>query len=176
MPYMRKGVDAPIGAVPYGPVLRIGHYRVGADAAAIYPGDFVIMESDGELGVAATNSTQIIGVAAEYNAASTADTAFAVYDHPDQLFMIQDDGDTTAATATAIGNNTALITTTGDTTLLRSKHEIDSDGIGTTSTLPVRILGLHPVEDAFATTTAQQRKWIVRINTHVYGGWEVTGV
>jgi len=171
MPYMRKAVDAPFGAMPYGGVMRIGAYHKDASASAIYPGDFVIYEVDGAIAAAASDSTQIIGVAAEYSAASTAKADFLVYDHPDQLFMIQDDSDTTHMAATEVAANTFLITTTGDTTTLRSKHEIDSSLVNTTATMPVKIVELHPIEDgSYAAAAGSPRKWIVKINSHVLGG------
>jgi len=107
-------------------------------------------------------------VAAMYSPASTADTVL-VYDDPDQLFYVQDDGDTTAMTATHVGNNVDMITTTGDTTTLQSLHEIDSNTAAVTAALAVKVLGLHEMEGgSFATTTGQQRKWVVMFNAHVY--------
>lgn len=171
MPYLRQATDAPFGAIPYDQVLRIQAYRKDASASAIYPGDLVILESDGNVAPGTATSTNIVGVAAEYSAASTADTEVMVYDHPDQLFVMQDDGDTTALTETGIGLNCDSITTTGNTTTLRSNHEIDADS-ATTVTAQLRIVGLHPIEflggGTFATAAGSPRRWIVRINEHVY--------
>lgn len=172
MPYHRQATDAPFGAVPYGPVLRITAYRKDASAARVYPGDLMMLEADGNVATATATATNLVGVAADSSAASTADTEVLIYDHPDQLFMMQDDGDTTAVTETSIGLNCDSITTTGDTTTDRSKHEIDSSS-ATTVTAQLRLIGLHPLEftaggSGFATTTGQQRRWVVRINEHVY--------
>ena len=169
MPYMRPNADTPFGFVPYDEIKRVRPYLKDASAAAIYPGDAVILEADGGVAVAPVSSTQNLGVAAEYSAASTAKNDFLVYDHPDQLFYVQDDGDTTAMSETEIGLNVDLITTTGDTTTLRSKHEIDSSSAATTAGLAMKVLGLHEMEARnFATTTAQQRKWVVGWNAHLY--------
>ena len=177
MPWMRANVDAPFGARPYGPVLRVGAYNKDASAAAIYPGDVLIMETDGGLAVSTVTATNIIGVAAEYSAASTAKTDFLVYDHPDQLFMIQDDSDTTNMDEASVGLNVDLITTTGSTTTLQSLHEIDSSSAATTAGLAMKVLYLHPVEArSFATAAGTMRKWVCRINAHLYGGFEVTGI
>ena len=177
MPYMRAATDAPFGAMPYNEVLRVSPYLKDASAVAIYPGDFVIQEADGGVGVSTAGSTQIVGVAAEYSAASTAKQDFMVYDHPEQLFTIQDDGDTTQMAQTEIGLNANLITTTGNTTTLRSNHEIDSSSAATTATLALKIHALHPIEGGtFATTTAQQKRWVVSINNHFLSAWQQTGV
>lgn len=177
MPYLQAAVDKPFGAMPYDRVLSVGAYSKDSSAAAIYPGDFVTLETDGGIVVATATQALILGVAAEYSAASTAKTDFLVYDHPDQKYTIQDDGDTTAMTEASVGANADLVVTTGDTSTLRSKHEIDSSSATTTNTLALKVLGLHPVEDrSFATTTAQQRKWIVKINSHQLGGYETVGI
>lgn len=177
MPYLRAATDSPFGAMPYGKTLRVRPYLKDASAAAIYPGDFVILETDGGIGVSATGSTTILGVAAEYSAASTSKTDFLVYDHPDQEFTMQDDGDTTAMDEASIGLRANITVTTGSTTLLRSAHEIDSDTAATTSTLALNVIGLHPIEArSFATTTGQWRKWVVKINNHIFGYVGRTGI
>ena len=178
MPYLRPATDAPFGAIPYGVVRSVRPYLKDASAVAIYPGDFVILETDGGVGVATTGSTTILGVAAEYSAASTRKVDFMVYDHPNQEFTIQDDGDTTAMDeATGPGLKANITVTTGDTTLLRSLHEIDSDTAATTSTLALSVKGLHPVEDgSYATAAGQQRKWVVQVNNHIFGYIGRTGI
>ena len=178
MPYLRAATDGPFGAIPYGKTLRIRPYLKDASAVAIYPGDFVILETDGGVGVATTGSTTILGVAAEYSAASTRKVDFLVYDHPDQEFAIQDDSDTTAMDeATGPGLRANITVTTGSTTRLRSLHEVDSDTANTTSTLALNVLGLHPIEDgSYATATGQWRKWIVTINNHIFGYIGRTGI
>lgn len=177
MPYLQAAVDKPFGAMPYDRVLSVGAYSKDASAAAIYPGDFVTLETDGGLAVATASQALILGVAAEYSAASTAKTDFLVYDHPDQKYTVQDDGDTTAMTEASVALNADLVVTTGDTSTLRSLHEIDSSSAATTNTLAVKILGLHPVEDrSFASAAGSPRKWIVKINSHQLGGYETVGV
>ena len=146
MPYLRAATDNPFGAIPYGAVRRMRPYLKDASAVAIYPGDFVILETDGGVGVATTGSTTILGVAAEYSAASTRKVDFLVYDHPAQEFAIQDDAAVTAMDeATGPGLRANITVTTGDTTLLRSLHEIDSDTAATTSTLALNVIALHPI-------------------------------
>lgn len=169
MPWIRPGVDTPFGFRPYGEVLSIGEYYKDSSAAAVYPGDAVILETDGGVIPAAASSPNIIGVAASYSAASTEDTVL-VYDHPDQLFIVQDDSDTTGMTRASEGANADMVVTTGDTTTLQSKHELDSSSVETTAGLAVKVMRLHPMETSYATTTAEQRKWIVKFNSHLWGG------
>lgn len=177
MPYLRPATDTPFGAIPYGQTLRARPYLKDAAAVAIYPGDFVILETDGGVGVATTGSTTILGVAAEYSAASTRKADFLVYDHPNQEFAIQDDSAGTQMAEANIGERANITVTTGDTTLLRSLHEIDSSTAATTSTLALNVLALHPVEEgSFATATGQWRKWVVTINNHIFGFIGRTGI
>ena len=177
MPYLRAATDTPFGAMPHGEVLRLSPYLKDASAAAIYPGDFVTLETDGGVEVATASQALIIGVAAEYSAASTRKADFLVYDHPDQLFVVQDDSAVTGMTEASIGGNVDLVVTTGDTTTFRSLHEIASSSIATTSTLACKVLALHPIEaGSFATTTSEWRKWIVAINSHQNKGYETVGI
>ena len=177
MPYLRAATDTPFGAMPYGPTRSVHAYNKDAAAAAIYPGDFVILETDGGIGVSLTGSVNIVGVAAEYSAASTAKTDFLVYNDPDQEFTIQDDGDTTAMTEASVGTNANITVTTGDTTLLRSLHEIDSSTAATTATLALKVIGLHPVEArSFASAAGSPRKWIVKINNHLLAPYQQVGI
>lgn len=175
MPWMRPASDTPFGFRPYGKVLRVRPYLKDASNAALYPGDVLIREAGGSVTVAAASSTQIVGVAAEYSPASTLKADFMVYDHPEQLFYAQDDGDTTAMTETHCGQNVDLITTTGDTTTLQSLMELDADTAAITAGLAIKVLGLHEMEGSrnFATAAGSPRKWIVQINTHIYR--DVTG-
>lgn len=172
MPYLQPATDTPFGAIPHGPVLSVGKYRKDASAARIYPGDFVMMENDGNVAPATAGSTEIVGVAAEGSAGSTADTEVLVYDHPDQLFVCQDDNDTTHIAETNIGNNCDLIAGAGNTLTNRSAHEIDSN-TATDAAANLRIVALHPMEldggrTGFVSAAAagNQRKWIIRIAEH----------
>ena len=170
MPYLRAGVDAPFGFMPYDGVLRITPYNKDAAAVRIFVGDAVIVEADGSVAVAAAGDVNIVGVAAEGSAASTAKTDFLVMDHPDQLFTVQADDGGTALAQTNVGNNCDLLATTGDTTTERSLHEMDqSTAVATTAQL--RIVALHPIE---AGTFGANRKYVVRWNEHLYAS--TTGI
>ena len=163
MPYLRTATDAPFGAVPEGPTARIRPYNKAVGyATRIFPGDFVTLASDGNVQVAAAGDV-LLGVAAMNSAASTAEANFLVYDDPDQLFVVQNDDGGTALAQTNVGNNADILATTGDTTTGRSLHELDQS-TAITATAQLRIVGLHPIETAFAAN----RKMVVRINEHYY--------
>lgn len=174
MAFIRKATDNPFGFMPYGRVLRASIYRKDASASAVYPGDVVVMESDGNIAASGASTAAQIGVAAQYSAASTAEDVL-VYDHPDQLFTGQDDNDTTHMAETNIGNCADLVATTGDTTLLHSRQEIDSSTADTTATRALKIVALHPIEErgfVSAAAAGNQRKWVVKLNSHMLGGVE----
>ena len=173
MPYLRPATDNPFGAMPYGKLLNVGKYRKDASAARIYPGDFVILEADGNVAPATAGALNLIGVAADASAGSTADTEVLVYDDPNQMYVIQDDNDTTSMGETELGTNADILATAGDTGTDRSLMEIDSSS-ATAATANLQIMQLHPMEldgarTGFVTSAAagNQRKWIVKINEHI---------
>ncbi len=165
MPFIRANVDAPFGAIPYEGPARLTEYRTDVGAAAIYPGDLVGQMADGAVDtIGSATASMILGVAAHYVAAAATSTIL-VYDDPDQRFVMQDDGDTTAMTALSEGANALPILTTGNTTSLRSRHEIDSSSISTLTAFPLHIQRLHPVEGgSYASAAGSPRRWIVNIN------------
>lgn len=170
MPYLRRNTDAPFGAVPEGETMRIRPYNKDAAAVRIFPGDFVTLEADGNVAVAAAGD-RLLGVAAMNSAASTANANFLVFDDPDQLFAVQADDGGTALAQTNVGNNCDILATTGDTTTNRSLHEIDQSTAGTV-TAQLKLVGLHPIEDAFGAN----RKYVVKIAEHIYGSGSESGV
>lgn len=157
-------IDRPCGARPFGKIYRIKHYKVDSDATVIYPGDFVVMESDGNV-VAATAGTGnvLLGASVDHSAASTAGT-IGVYDHRDQEFVMQVD-DTSVTSQASIGLNFAFIAGLGDATRCMSTHEIDGN-TGTTATEQLRVLRRfdHP-KVGWNTYT----RLVVRINEHQHG-------
>lgn len=172
MPYLRRNTDAPFGFMPYDGVLRINAYNVASGyATRIFPGDAVTLASDGNVEVAAAGD-RLLGVAVEGSLASTADTEFLVYDHPDQLFVGQADDGGTALAQTNIGNNCDILATAGDADTNRSRHEIDQSTAGTGSA-QMKLVALHPVEGG---TFGANRKYVVRIAEHLYGSGTETGV
>ncbi len=169
--------DTPMGFLPVGAPETLSPYVTDSSVAAIYRGDMVLLEADGALGVATANAVNCVGAAAQYQGASIANNLFLVYDDVLQRFMAQDDGDTGIMTATSVGANASIVTTTGSTTLLTSNQEIDSSTAFTTSTLALKIIALHPNEAfSYATTVAQQRKWICSLNNHLLAPYQQLGI
>lgn len=169
MPYLRTNTDAPFGAMPYDGTLRVTPYvKLAAYATRIFPGDFVTLAADGGVNVAAAGDV-LLGVAAMNGAASTLVNDFLVYDHPNQLFVVQNDDGGTALAQTNVGNNCDILATAGDADTSRSRQELDQS-TAVTTTAQLRIVGAHPIEDSPAGTRVYgaNRKVIVKINEHYY--------
>jgi hypothetical protein len=82
---------------------------------------------------------------------------------PDVIYEIQEDGVGANLAATDIGFNTSLITTAGSTVTGLSGMALDSNGTtATTSTLPLKILGLvRRPDNAFGLSTTDLAKFEV---------------
>jgi hypothetical protein len=84
-----------------------------------------------------------------------------VADHPDQLYIVQEDGDTTPIAAANIGQNiSAIYTHTGNTGNGQSKAEIDSNTVATTNTFAFRLVKSYPGD----TVASAYCRWIVIVN------------
>jgi hypothetical protein len=105
--------------------------------AALYAGDVVKLANDGEVVVAAAGDV-ILGVAAEYAAAAT--TEIAVYDDPSAIFIAQCDGD---YQVDDVGQNANITATSADTSLKRSKHDVDFASFGVEAEKQFKVLGLY---------------------------------
>lgn len=108
---------------------------------------------------------------AGYRAASTARTAFVVVD-PTVVYEIQAD----AATAvTDIGLNVGLNYTAGSTTTGQSALTAKMSTKATTSTLPLKIIGVvqRPDQDM---SDSSNWKLLVTLNTNVFGSAGTSGV
>lgn len=194
-------VDRPNGAVAIDSitgapiVAKMNKYNVDAsNATAIFPGDFMALEADGNVAPAtAGQGNLIVGVCGGVRVASPtvsdgflantnigvtehpgylpATTAGEVYiiDDPDQLFLVQ-----TAGTITADdqGQNTPFVAGAGSTTTGRSAHELNAT---TTSTInQVRLVRPYGASDN--DVTAANSKWIVQITEHFYRQTSGVGV
>jgi len=186
MPVEQAGVPAPNHS-----------YAVGTSAAQINIGDLVVMGTDNRVQVAAsggasisgTGSVNVCGVAAETILASPASgTSILVYDDPNQVFIVQDNGNATGgmgATGVGAGGYQFAVDATTTTTLstravqpIRSAMVLFASSgsaarvaVGSTTggNLPVLVLQLHPIEGtASPTTSGQYRKWLVKMNAHLF--------
>lgn len=174
MAFTRVAVDAPFGFRPY-QNSRTNGYRKRAGAPAMYPGDLVGQLTDGTVDVVTSTASPILGVAAVYSAASTAETVL-VYDDPYALFFVQDDGDTTAMTALSEGANCDAILTTGSTTTFQGQQEIDSSSAGATSSA-IHVVRLHECEGgSYASAAGSPRRWVVQINSRFHQLASTSGI
>jgi len=195
-------VDAPYGLVPInliGGQVFAGSTRLipitSGSGTAIFNGDVVNLNSDGTLSKDVGTATATpVGVFLgctytdptfgktfrQFYPASTvaADIMAYVIDDPDALFKVAvtTAGTSTIAsvTRTAVGNNSALIQTAGNTTTGNSRVSISAT-TATASTLPIRIIDIVP-ETALATNPASFTEVIVKWNAGMHQYYNPTGV
>jgi len=183
-----------MGFQPYGPVLRADWYPVAtAYGTAIFVGDWVeitntglvckVFDGDTRLGVeidatgaAGDELGAVLGVLDSNGdpllylpASTTGDGVVAGYvlvaDHPLQLYLAQEDGDTTPIAAASVGLNIAMISThTGNTTTGRSKQELDSNTTNTTATLALRLVKSYKND----TVASAYCRWVVMANPNAH--------
>lgn len=174
--------DSPRGLIPVGTLsgapLSFALVEMAVDssnATAIFRGDLVKLEDDGNAAPAAAGDSAYgvcMGVVVDpavaatihpgYLPATTAGTILVAVG-PDVLFEIQEDSDGGSLALTAVGSNVDIIAGAGSTTTGVSAHEIDSST--STDAAPgsaqLRIVGLVQREDNEVGTNA---KWLVRLN------------
>ena len=153
-------LDRPRGLEPYGAVLRVSPYTAGS---AIYPGDPVALAADGKLDRSAGDA--LIGVAASYASADGAEVL--VYDHPDQLFIIQSD-DASIASVNDYGGNFDITLGSADTTFKKSQSELDGDTSDAHSAAdnPLKLIRIEEtVNNAFGANV----DCVVKLNKHQLG-------
>lgn len=194
-------VDNPNGAKPVGTISGapwqglIRSYMADGAGSDIFIGDFVVLNTDGYVDVAAAGGTDIVGVCVGFQPAQAGQTNM-ITDHylgstsydlskkyydasadgaawilvcvgTDVLYEIQEDGDTTPLTLAEIGNNVDIIATAGDTTKGHSQQEINSDSnVATTAQLRV-IAPVNRPDNELGSTGC---RWIVKINESHYTG------
>lgn len=184
-PYGLKPVNR-IDGMPYAGAFR--QIPVAASfATAIFFGDTVQIDSTGYLVLStATNSGTIVGVCVggsyvnssgqtvqgQYLPASIStatNLAYAyVIDDPMALFKVAvvSSGTTmSSAGRTVVGTNLALVLNAGSTTTGDSAFAVTLTGVGTTATIPIRVIDVVP-ETATAADTYTEL--LVKINTHQY--------
>lgn len=168
--------DTPRGGYPVrhltgGNAFAMNAYPVdSSNATAIFPGDAMILESDGNVApYTGTDGGNLIGFCAgvdgdydnlsrRYLPASTAGTVW-IFDDPDIVFQIQTDG---TIEATDKGNNADVTATAGSTTTSLSAHEISS----TTGTGAAQLRILRAVPRADNAATSANADFEVIINEH----------
>ena len=157
--------NRPEGLKPYKGVLRATTYEVDSSAGNILIFDPVTMEADGKVVAATAGSNQkLLGTALGYHATGSAGT-IVVADHPDQLFVIQDDGDSATITEADVGRNADFVSTDTANALV-SAIELDTSTLNTTATLQLRVLGKVGVDSDTQNEWGDNVKLIVKINYH----------
>lgn len=195
-------VDAPYGLVPInliGGQVFAGSTRLipitSGSATAIFNGDVVKLNTSGTLSLETLTATASpVGVFLgcsytdptfgktfrQYYPANTvaADIMAYVVDDPNALFKVAVTAGTTSTigsvTRSAVGENTALTLTAGNTTNGNSRMSV-SAALNTTSTLPIRIIDIVP-ETALATNPASYTEVIVKWNAGVHQYNNPTGL
>jgi len=174
-------VDAPRGArpvnkdgSPYNGSLR--KMQVDAsNATAIFRGDFVVQEADGNIAPATAGATNVIvGVAV----GPVVDRSVAATEHPGYIpattagyvlvapaescyFAIQEDSVVSTLAATDRGARIDFIAGAGSTTTGISAHELDSSSVGQNATYQLSLINIVEKEDNTYGTNAE---WIVKVN------------
>ena len=108
-----------------------------------------------------------------YKAANSTPRIALVCDDPNVVFEVQEDASTTPIAAASIGLNVMFSTTAGSTVTGTSGMEIISTQVATTTTHPLRIIGLSKRVDNNLNTGGagtDKAKFLVRFNQHAFKG------
>lgn len=200
-----SSIDAAFGFQPYENVLRAQLYAVAtAPTINIFHNDIVVHGGTGvstpigylpiiEDGSVPDSDTHILGTVlavfdhqmypTKYIAPATVGNGtiagyVLVADHPDQLFIAQEDGETNAIDLAEMGNNIDLIAGTlcaGNTNTGIGKMELDSNTAATTAALQFRLI--KPFEDDTpADDTNHYARWVVAVNEHFFNSTDSAGI
>ena len=190
--------DAPFGFKPYGNLLRQNLYAViTAPTINIYHFDIVVSGGtlvstphgymlaiedgavpDGNPGILGSvmsvfdsNMDPVSYLAAAATGNGTIAGYVMVADHPQQMFIAQEDGDTNAIDLAEGGLNADIISPAlcaGDSNTGLSKQEIDSTSAATTEALQLQLIQPH-MDDTPAADATPYARWICMINEHLFG-------
>lgn len=162
-----------VSGSPFNDAVEI--YPVDAsNATAIFVGDAVTLEADGNCAPAAAGGVVLgvcVGIEVDRTVSATehpgylpATTAgnIRVAVGPDVLYEVQEDGDTSQLAATDVGANIDLIAGAGSTITGRSAHELDSDTVTSAGSAQFRIVKFMPRADNEVGSTGA--RWIVRVH------------
>ena len=158
------------GSTVLSPVM--GYMPIVADDAVLAAGDFLI---GAVLGCYDENMDPVKYIAALEAGDGTIAGHLLIADHPQQLFVAQEDAVGNAITAVEGQCNAEVYPpalNAGNTGTGISKQEIDSSSAANTSTLMLRLLRPHP--DDVAHVNGKWCRYICMINTHAYGNVGIT--
>jgi len=187
-------VDKAFGLRPLGNLSASGSqkqygYEIADNqAGAIYQGDLVTLKDGYILQFDPSSHTAAVGVfnGCNYIDPTTGKPTWSNYypgsvnitqgkivaevlDDPNQLFIIQNDGTSTAAD---YGKNADIVIGTGSTTTGVSANVLDTSSIATTAALNLKVIGLWDVP---ANAVGEFAVVVVKINEHLYGSAGVAG-
>ena len=174
-------INAPAGARP---VLKDGSSYNGSfrkmsvdvlNATAIFVGDFVAQEADGNITPATGGATEVIvgvcaGVVVDRSVSATEDVGYLpaltagdilVVPAESAYFRIQEDSDASSLAATSRGARINFIAGAGSAVTGRSGHEIDSSSVGQDVTFQLSLIDIVQAEDNDYGTNAE---WVVKVN------------
>jgi len=174
---------AKVGSAPGG-TTGTTKYSIGDNqSTAIFTGDPVKYKSDGTIEVATagdascgvfmgcfyTDPTTSKPTYKNYFPASLSpgDAIAFVADDPDQLFIAQQDSDSSNIVAADLNLNADLVFGSGSTSTGISGVEIDSSSKNTTAALQVRLVDFYDIPSNDA--TANNSVLVVKINNHQLG-------
>ena len=162
--------DIPMGFLPrFGDAPKHKHDVSSSNSTAILRGAPVVRDTGGYIvnATAGGGARSILGISAEYVAASTA-AEIMVWDDPNTVFVCQEDASATTTIAD-VGENADFVSTATSGNGVDSAVELQSSSIATTSTLQFKIQGLADQTDATAAAAnawGNHAKLLVTINTH----------
>ena len=187
-------VDKAFGLRPLGNLSASGSqkqygYEIADNqAGAIYQGDLVTLKDGYILQFDPSSHTAAVGVfnGCNYIDPTTGKPTWSNYypdsvnitqgkivaevlDDPNQLFIIQNDGTSTAAD---YGKNADIVVGTGSTTTGVSANVLDTSSIATTAALNLKIVGLWDIP---GNAVGEFAVVVVKINEHLYGSAGVAG-
>lgn len=179
MPYLKANTDAAFGLAPYSAPLRTTQYAK-ASTTDIFAGNVCILNSSGQVvslsDLSGVNNL-VVGVAAETSLSASAATTIMLYDHPQQLYVVQDDDVGTAMAQTLVGNVFQVTGLTPGTaaqvTRGRSITQLDtSTGVSTAVGVSMlQLIKMHEIEGGtFPSAAGSPRKVVVKFlaGTHFY--------
>jgi len=174
---------AKVGSAPGGTTGTTKYSIADNQSTAIFTGDPVKYKSDGTVEVATagdascgvfmgcfyTDPTTSKPTYKNYFPASLSpgDAIAFVADDPDQLFIAQQDSDSSNIVAADLNLNADLVFGSGSTTTGISGVEIDSSSKNTTAALQVRLVDFYDIPSNDA--TANNSVLVVKINNHQLG-------
>ncbi len=177
---MAPNIDGAYGFKPVrmlnGGKIPMRKYARKGTTTAIWKGDLVVMQgADRRLLRHATTTPNVdtVGVAANYSASGsgTAGNDVWVYDDPQTVFEIQNDGTTDTDHFDHAGSVAALITATGNTTTGLAKLEIDTSSITSSGTASNNVVKIIDVSKSVRNDSSSSHADVeVLLMDHMYGG------